>query len=485
MKFSEGFLWGGAISSSQAEGAYLEDGKGLITTDFMTSGTKTSPRRITKTLEKDAYYPSHKAIDFYHHYKEDIRLFGEMGFKVFRLSIAWSRIYPNGDELQPNRAGLEFYHDVFHTCHAYGIEPLVTICHYDMPHALSVKWNGWADRRCIELFERYCRTLFAEYGHEVKYWLTFNEMNILTAPMCGYLCAGIQPAGAEGTFGPGAIDQHETPERRNLRFQALHHQFVASAKVVALAHEMMPAAKIGCMMSSQCTYPRTCDPDDLRAAQEQRQIVNYFCSDVQVRGRYPGYIKRYFQENDIRITMQPEDAEILQNGCVDFYSFSYYQSRCISANPGDETVAGNMAVGVKNPYLPMTQWGWQVDEKGLRYYLNEVYDRYQIPLMVVENGLGAQDVLQADGTVHDLYRIDYLRRHISQMAEAIKDGVDLMGYTPWGCIDLVSASTGQMAKRYGFVYVDADDSGNGTFKRYKKDSFYWYKKVIETNGESL
>lgn len=296
MKFSEGFLWGGAISSSQAEGAYQEDGKGLSTTDFMTSGTKTSPRRITKTLEKDAYYPSHKAIDFYHHYKEDIRLFGEMGFKVFRLSIAWSRIYPNGDELQPNRAGLEFYHDVFHTCHAYGIEPLVTICHYDMPHALSVKWNGWADRRCIELFERYCRTLFAEYGHEVKYWLTFNEMNILTAPMCGYLCAGIQPAGAEGTFGPGAIDQHETPERRNLRFQALHHQFVASAKVVALAHEMMPAAKIGCMMSSQCTYPRTCDPDDLRAAQEQRQIVNYFCSDVQVRGRYPGYIKRYFQE---------------------------------------------------------------------------------------------------------------------------------------------------------------------------------------------
>ena len=255
MKFSEGFLWGGAISSSQAEGAYQEDGKGLSTTDFMTSGTKTSPRRITKTLEKDAYYPSHKAIDFYHHYKEDIRLFGEMGFKVFRLSIAWSRIYPNGDELQPNRAGLEFYHDVFHTCHAYGIEPLVTICHYDMPHALSVKWNGWADRRCIELFERYCRTLFAEYGHEVKYWLTFNEMNILTAPMCGYLCAGIQPAGAEGTFGPGAIDQHETPERRNLRFQALHHQFVASAKVVALAHEMMPAAKIGCMMSSQGTYP--------------------------------------------------------------------------------------------------------------------------------------------------------------------------------------------------------------------------------------
>lgn len=237
---------------------------------------KNKPSQNYEDTGKDAYYPSHKAIDFYHHYKEDIRLFGEMGFKVFRLSIAWSRIYPNGDELQPNRAGLEFYHDVFHTCHAYGIEPLVTICHYDMPHALSVKWNGWADRRCIELFERYCRTLFAEYGHEVKYWLTFNEMNILTAPMCGYLCAGIQPAGAEGTFGPGAIDQHETPERRNLRFQALHHQFVASAKVVALAHEMMPAAKIGCMMSSQCTYPRTCDPDDLRAAQEQRQIVNYF-----------------------------------------------------------------------------------------------------------------------------------------------------------------------------------------------------------------
>ncbi|MBD9288777.1 MAG: glycosyl hydrolase family protein [Faecalibacterium sp.] len=485
MKFPKDFLWGGAISSCQSEGAYLEDGKGLSTTDLMTSGTKMSPRRVTLLPEKDVYYPSHTAIDFYHHYKEDIALLGEMGFKVFRLSIAWARIYPNGDDAQPNPAGLEFYHKVFRECHRYGIEPLVTISHYDMPYALSKKMNGWADRGCVDLFERYCHTLFAEYKDDVKYWLTFNEMNILTAPVCAYLCAGIQPENGEGWFGPNAPEVHETLQQKNMRFQALHHQFLASAKAVKLAHEMIPGCMVGCMMSSQCTYPRTCDPDDLLAAQHQRQIANYFCGDVQVRGRYPSYVWRYFEENDVKIQMQPEDAAILQNGCVDFYSFSYYQSRCISAKPTDDMVTGNMAVGVRNPYLPLTQWGWQVDEKGLRYYLNEIYDRYQIPVMVVENGLGAADERAPDGRFHDDYRIDYLRRHIEQLAEAVKDGVDLMGYTPWGCIDLVSASTGEMAKRYGFIYVDTDDQGNGTFNRYKKDSFDWYKKVIASNGEDL
>lgn len=483
--FPKDFLWGGATSAAQVEGGYLEGGKGLSTLDFMTAATKDSPRRITKKLEENVYYPSHKAVDFYHHYKEDIALFGEMGFKVYRMSVSWPRIYPNGDEESPNREGIEFYHRVFQECHKYGIEPLVTISHYDVPWHLSKKMDGWADRRMVDCFERYCKTLFTEYREEVKYWLTFNEINILTSELCSYLCGGIQPEGEVGYFGHNAAGQPESPERRNQRFQALHHQFIASAKAVRMAHEINHENMVGCMCSSQCTYPHTCNPDDLLAAQNQRQIVNYFCSDVQVRGAYPAYIRRYFKENGIEVLFADGDEALLKEGCVDFYSFSYYQSRCISADPKAEKISGNMAIGAKNPYLPVTQWGWHIDEKGLRYYLNEVYDRYQIPVMVVENGLGAKDVLEPDGKIHDAYRIDFLRRHILQMEEAIEDGVDLIGFTAWGCIDIVSASTGEMSKRYGFIYVDADDVGQGSFKRYKKDSFDWYKQVIATNGTRL
>ena len=482
--FPKDFLWGGATSASQLEGGYAQGGKGLSTLDFMTKGSKTSPRHITKTIEKGTYYPSHRAVDHYHHYQEDIALFAEMGFRCYRMSINWTRIYPNGEEETPNAEGLEFYKNIYLECQKYGIEPLVTISHYDVPYALTQKWNGWADRRMIDAFLKYCETIFTYYKDLVHYWLTFNEINILTSPMCGYLAGGIAIGDAHDTFGVNA-DNEDTPAFASLRFQALHHQFIASALAVKRAHEINSENRVGCMLSSQCTYPATCHPDDLLAAQHQRQIVNYFCSDVQVRGKYPGYILRYLKENDIHVSFEKDDARILAEGCVDFYSFSYYQSRTISANPNAEKVQGNMAVGVKNPYLPLTPWGWQIDAQGLRYYLNEIYDRYQIPMMIVENGLGCEDVLEADHQVHDEYRIDYLRAHIKAIAEAIADGVEVMGYTPWGCIDLVSASTGEMSKRYGFIYVDVDDEGNGTFQRYKKDSFYWYQKVIATNGTDL
>lgn len=295
--FPQGFLWGGATACSQLEGAYLEDGKGLSTLDFMAAASKDAPRPITKTIREDLRYPSHRAVDFYHRYKEDIALLGEMGFKTYRMSISWPRIYPNGDDLQPNRAGIDFYHRVFRECRKYGIEPLVTISHYDLPYHLSETMDGWADRRCVEYFERYCQTLFTEYKEEVRYWLTFNEINILTSPACGYLCGGILTEEEVGYFDIKRTEKDESSEMRNKRFQALHHQFIASAKAVKLAHEIDPDNKVGCMVSSQCTYPHTCDPDDLLAAQHQRQIVNYFCSDVQVRGKYPGYIWRYFREH--------------------------------------------------------------------------------------------------------------------------------------------------------------------------------------------
>ena len=482
--FPEGFLWGGATASHQIEGAYLENGKGLSTMDLISGARRGEPRIITDHVEPGVFYPSHEAIDFYHHYKEDIALFGEMGFKVLRMSISWPRIFPNGDDAKPNQAGLTFYHHVFEECHKHSIEPLVTLLHYDMPYALTQKMNGWANRRLVDLFARYCDTLFTEYRDEVIYWLTLNEMNILTSPRCRYFTGGMRPTEGGWFFG-GHDDPPESPEERSERFQALHHQFLACARAVAIGHAVNPENKIGCMMSSQCTYPRTCDPDDLLAAQHQRQIMNYFASDVQVRGEYPGYILRYFRENSIQIHEEPEDALVLAQGCVDFYSFSYYQSRCISAKPMDDSVEENMAVGVRNPYLPKTQWGWQVDPKGLRYYLNEMWDRYRIPMFIVENGLGAQDKRAEDGRFHDDYRIEYLREHIEQIDEAIKDGVQVMGYTPWGCIDLVSASTGEMAKRYGFIYVDKHDDGTGTYAREHKDSFFWYKKVIATNGADL
>jgi 6-phospho-beta-glucosidase len=401
-----------------------------------------------------------------------------MGFKVFRMSINWSRIYPTGMEDKPNEAGLAFYDKVFDELNKYDIEPLVTISHYEIPYGLVEKYNGWYSREVIDCFMRYCETIFARYQDKVKYWLTFNEINSGTMPMGAVLSLGT----IKGYCGP--INQ--VPDEKQVRYQGLHHQFIASAKAVILAHEKYPQFKIGNMSLFATSYPNTCAPADVLKNQEEMRKMNWFCSDVQVRGYYPSYSERFFEENNITIKKEAGDDEILKKGKVDFYTFSYYMSSCQSADPAVTAKAGgNLVGGVKNPYLKASDWGWQIDPEGLRYTLNEIYDRYQIPLMVVENGLGAYDELEPDGSIHDDYRIDYLREHIRQMEEAVKDGVDLMGYTPWGWIDVVSASTGEMAKRYGFVYVNKYDDGTGDLGRRKKDSFNWYKKVIASNGKDL
>ena len=471
------FLWGGATAANQFEGAWDVDGKGPSTSDMCTNGSHKTPKRITRQIEEGTLYPSHEAIDFYHHYKEDIALFAEMGFKTFRLSIAWTRIFPTGMEEKPNEAGLAFYDRVFDECLKYGIEPLVTISHYEMPFTLTKAYNGWAGRECIDHFVRYCEVLFERFKDKVKYWLTFNEINAGTMKMGNFLSLGI--------LNEGTVDFINQVDNEQLRFQGLHHQFLASAKVVKIAHEKYPQFQMGNMICFITMYPYSCNPDDILEAQKDMQMMNWFCSDIQVRGEYPYYAKRYFEENNITVKMEKGDFEILKDGCVDFYTFSYYMSSCVAKNPIQEQVSGNLMGGLKNPHLKESDWGWQIDPKGLRYTLNEIYARYGIPLMVVENGLGAYDTIEEDGSINDDYRIDYLKEHIEQMKEAVADGVDLMGYTPWGCIDLVSASTGEMAKRYGFIYVEKYDDGTGTLARRKKKSFDWYQKVIASNGENL
>lgn len=465
--FPENFLWGGAVAANQCEGAYLEDGKGLSVQDVLPHGIRGSRTQApTDDNMKLA------GIDFYHRYKEDIRLFAQMGFKVFRTSIAWSRIFPKGDETEPNEAGLAFYDRLFDECHKYGIEPLVTISHYETPLYLAEHYNGWMSRELVTFYERYARVLFERYKDKVTYWLTFNEINsILHAP-----------------FMSGGISSPKEELTEQDLYQAAHHELVASALVTKLAHEIMPNAKIGCMLLSMPTYPLTPSPDDMIQVMEDEH-KNYFFGDVHARGRYPGYMKRYFKEKNIHIQFAPQDEEILKH-TVDFISFSYYMSCCASASPKDsKTGNGNLLGGVPNPTLQASEWGWQIDPKGLRYVLNMFWDRYQKPLFIVENGLGAADTLitgeNGEMTVNDDYRIDYLRKHLIQVGEALQDGVDIMGYTSWGCIDVVSASTAELKKRYGYIYVDRNDDGSGTLKRYKKKSFYWYKDVIASNGQSL
>lgn len=477
MSFKEGFLWGGALAANQCEGAWDVDGKGVSCVDICTIGSSASPRRITPQIEKDTFYPNQEAIDFYHRYKEDIALFAEMGFKMLRLSIAWTRIFPTGEELEPNEKGLEFYDNLIDECLKYNIEPLITLSHYEMPYALTQKYNGWASRDMIDIFMKYCNVLFTRFKGKVKYWLTFNEINSATGTHGSFLPQGILNEG--GTHFKNLVD---IPQ---LRYQGLHHQFVASALAVKLAHEIDDNYKVGCMQLFATAYPLTCDPEDIVETQTRNQIRNWFCGDVQIRGIYPKYMDRFFKENNIEIEMQEDDLKILKEGTADFYSFSYYMSICYSSKPDQEQVEANMLKGLKNPYLKASDWGWQIDPKGLRYSLNEIYDRYQIPMMLVENGLGAYDEMDENGKIEDDYRIDYLRQHIEQMKEAVNDGVDLIAYTPWGCIDIVSAFTGEMSKRYGFIYVDKQNDGSGTLDRFKKKSFDWYKKVITTNGESL
>lgn len=479
-KFPEGFLWGGATAANQVEGAYDLDGKGLSTADmvrYIPKAERTKDHALDVTREEieailsgkeEGRFPKRDGIDFYHHYKEDIALFAEMGFKVFRLSINWARIFPNGDDAEPNEAGLRFYDDVFDECLKYGIEPLVTLSHYETPLQLTLKYNGWADRRVIGFFMNYAETVFKRYRSKVKYWLTFNEINVIT--LSPYTGGGVLVESAENKL--------------QLCYQAAHHQLVASSLATKLAHEIIPGSQVGCMLARMTTYPATNNPDDILKAQKLNQM-NLFFTDVHAKGEYPFFMKRYFEENDIHIQKEVGDNEILKAHTVDFISFSYYMSLSTSSSPEAQTSSGNLMGGVKNPYLETSDWGWQIDPKGLRYTLNDFYTRYQLPLFIVENGLGAYDEVEADGSIHDEYRIDYLRKHIEQMQEAITDGVELLGYTSWGPIDLVSASTSEMSKRYGFIYVDQDDDGNGTLARSRKDSFFWYKQVIESNGETL
>ena len=478
--FPENFMWGGATAANQCEGAWREDGKGMSIADVNTAGSRRTPRRITRGVIEGEKYPSHEAIDFYHRYREDIALFAEMGFKVFRMSISWTRIYPNGDDEKPNPAGIEFYRNVFTELKKHAIEPLVTISHYEMPYHLAEKYGGFLDRRCIDFFVNYCRTIFTEYRGLVKYWLTFNEINSAILFPGGEVLQGILPE-KERNF----LDLSEHADMAK-NFQALHHQFVASALAVRLARRIDPQYRVGCMILGGLTYPRTCAPEDVLLARQKMASSDFYCGDVQIRGEYPPYAARLWDEKGVKPpVMEPGDETILREGKVDFCSFSYYSSACASADPASREETGNFSMGVKNPYLKASDWGWTVDSVGLRIYLNELYNRYRIPLMVVENGLGAADQVEPDGSIHDPYRIDYLRAHIEAMREAIGDGVDLMGYTPWGCIDLVSASTGEMEKRYGFIYVDKDNEGRGTLARSRKDSFWWYKKVIASNGEEL
>ncbi|MFE8699932.1 glycoside hydrolase family 1 protein [Cytobacillus sp. FJAT-54145] len=480
-RFPEGFLWGGATAANQFEGAYNEGGKGLSIFDMVTFVPKEergnniemdvkSAKELEELLAGNGgdNFPKRRGIDFYHRYKEDIALFAEMGFKTFRMSISWPRIFPNGDEREPNEEGLAFYDRVFDELLKYDIEPLVTLSHYEIPLNLVQKYNGWADRRLVDFFVHYAETVFNRYKGKVKYWLTFNEINIST--LSPYIGSGI------------LIDEVENKEQTI--YQALHHQFVASARAVKACHEIIPDSMIGCMLARMEVYPETCNPDDVLEALHENQM-NLFFTDVQVRGYYPSFMNRYFEENNIQIDMHPGDEEILYQHTVDFLSFSYYMSMVASSAPGKKKEKGNFFSGVKNPYLEASDWGWQIDPKGLRVALRQMYDRYQVPLFIVENGLGAYDTVEEDGAINDDYRIDYLRAHIDQMGEAIKDGVEVMGYTSWGCIDLISASTSEMSKRYGFIYVDQDDYGNGTLERRKKKSFDWYKNVIATNGEVL
>ncbi|HFI0273772.1 TPA: glycoside hydrolase family 1 protein [Streptococcus suis] len=481
-QFPKGFLWGGATAANQYEGGWNLGGRGPATSDTYIAvdpdkrkdmshfGKPVSRADVEFALaDQEGLYPKRWGSDFYHRYKEDIALFAEMGFKTFRLSIAWSRIFPKGDELEPNEEGLAFYDAVFDELNKYGIEPLVTLSHYEFPLHLALEYGGWKNRQVIEFFVRYAETVFKRYQGKVKYWLTFNEINILG--MVGYLSGGL-------LFEDGKNDLEAM-------YQAVHHQFIASSLATKAAHEIDPENKVGCMLARMENYAATCNPDDVLAALKKDQ-ENLFYTDVQVRGSYPSYMKRFFKENNIQVVFEPGDEAILKQYPVDFMSFSYYMTSITRALPDkDKATAGNLILGEANPYLEASDWGWQIDPVGLRITLNKLYDRYQVPLFIVENGLGALDTVEEDGAIHDPYRISYLEKHIQQMYEAIEDGVELMGYTPWGCIDLVSASTSEMSKRYGFIYVDADDQGNGSFDRSRKDSFFWYKDVIASNGANV
>lgn len=473
-KFPKDFLWGGATAANQCEGAYLADGKGLSNVDVMPWGEDRAAvmrgEVNYKDLPKDSYYPSHIAIDMYNNYKEDIALFAEMGFKCYRFSISWTRIFPTGEEDTPNEAGLKFYENLIDELLKYNIQPVVTICHFDVPINLVEKYGSWKSRKLVDFYLNLCKVLFTKFKNKVKYWMTFNEINMLLhLPFMG---AGI------------LFEEGENKEQ--VKYQAAHNELIASALATKLAKEINPEFQIGCMLAAGTHYSYTCNPKDVwKSRLSDRE--NYFFIDVQSRGEYPKYVKHLFEEKGISINIEEGDNEILKQNTVDFIAFSYYSSRLVSADPNvSAKTSGNAFKTLRNPHLNASEWGWQIDPLGLRITMNDLYDRYQKPLFIVENGLGAVDEPTRDGTINDDYRIEYLREHIKCMIDAVEqDGIELIGYTPWGCIDLVSASTGEMKKRYGFIYVDKDNKGDGSLKRSKKKSFDWYKNVIASNGKSL
>lgn len=464
MKMRNDFLWGGSTAANQYEGAYLEDGKGLSIADVEKGARHGVPREVHECVRPGNYYPSHEAVDFYHRYQEDIRLFAEMGFKCFRLSINWPRIFPNGDETEPNEEGLRFYDKAFDELLANGIQPVVTLSHYETPLYLVQKYGSWRNRKLIDFFERYCRVVFERYKDKVKYWMTFNEINETMNQKVPYHQAGIL---------------FEEGENHNeVKVIASHNMFLASAKAVIAGHEINPDFKIGCMLQYPTTYPKTCRPKDV-LAQRFHMMPNFYYTDVMCRGYYTNLCTAQLKRLGVELQMEEGDAELLMAGKVDYIGFSYYFSSVAVSEDGV-----NIHVDRSNPYLERNAWDWPIDPDGLRIALNEMYDRYQIPLFIVENGLGAIDTIEEDGSIQDDYRIRFLADHIEAMKKAIElDDVDVIGYSCWGPIDIVSVGTGEMRKRYGFIYVDKDDEGKGTLQRKKKKSFEWYKKVIASNGQ--
>lgn len=476
MSLPDNFLWGGAVAAHQLEGGWQEDGRGPSVSDVMTGGSYSVARKITDGVIEGEWYPNHKGIDFYHTYKQDIKLFAELGFKCFRTSISWSRIFPKGDEAEPCEAGLQFYDDLFDELLKYNIEPVITLSHFEMPYYLAKEYGGWINRKCIDFFVHYAVTVMERYKNKVKYWMTFNEINNqsnTSTDIFGWTNSGIR------------FSEFDDPKKA--LYQAAHHELVASALVVKKGHEINPNFKIGCMCSFVPFYAYSCHPDDVIMAM-QSMHERYYFSDVHCRGHYPAYAKRQWQREGNAPVMQPEDEQILAEGKVDYLGFSYYMSNVVKAdvNQTNNGLSGGNAHSVPNPYVKASEWGWNIDPVGLRYSLSVLYERYEIPLFIVENGFGAIDKLEEDKSCDDSYRIEYFKNHITEMKKAVEiDGVDLIGYTPWGCIDVVSFGTGELRKRYGFIYVDLNDDGTGTGKRYKKKSFEWYQKVISSNGEEL
>lgn len=476
MSLPKNFLWGGAVAAHQLEGAWQEGGRGASVSDVMTGGSYSVARKITDGVIEGEWYPNHKGIDFYHTYKEDIKLFAELGFKCFRTSISWSRIFPNGDETEPCETGLQFYDDLFDELLKYNIEPVITLNHFEMPYYLAKEYGGWINRKLIDFFVRYAVTVMERYKNKVKYWMTFNEINNqsnTSTDIFGWTNSGIR------------FSKFDDPKKA--LYQAAHHELVASALVVKKGHKINPDFKIGCMCSFVPFYPYSCNPDDVMLSVESMHERYYF-SDVHCRGHYPSYAKKQWQREGNAPMMQPEDEQILQEGKVDYLGFSYYMSNTVKADVNEINTGlnGGNAHSVANPYVKASEWGWNIDPIGLRYILSVLYERYEIPLFIVENGFGAIDKLEEDKSCDDSYRIEYFKNHIIEMKKAVEiDGVDLIGYTPWGCIDVVSFGTGELRKRYGFIYVDLNDDGTGTGNRYKKKSFDWYQKVVASNGEKL